>query len=247
MESLEPIAEEILASFGVITDAALAELRNMSGGRGDVFANTCNSSFTATNSAALTLDHGSRIQRESNELLKREPAIARVVANDGTKDCVSYVCRATPPNTAGSLDLVSQRAPKGRLASLPIGGVLRLQSGRVLTVLSRTELHPTETGDGWDSHNSVFRSILPRPVTIESLRSLLLNFTPDSNQDLLSLLLADESRKDLVTEGSKRSVLTSMQLRDQAILDSHQDEIFAYRLMNRFSWLGLQVQEKLLP
>ncbi|MCU1223965.1 MAG: helicase UvrD [Edaphobacter sp.] len=96
----------------------------------------------------MTLDHGSRIQRESNELLKREPAIARVVANDGTKDCVSYVCRATPPNTAGSLDLVSQRAPKGRLASLPIGGVLRLQSGKVLTVLSRTELHPTETGDG---------------------------------------------------------------------------------------------------
>ncbi|MCU1223966.1 MAG: hypothetical protein JWQ42_2059 [Edaphobacter sp.] len=49
MESLEPIAEEILASFGVITDAALAELRSISGGRGDVFANTSNSSFTATN------------------------------------------------------------------------------------------------------------------------------------------------------------------------------------------------------
>jgi hypothetical protein len=54
----------------------------------------------------------------------------------------------------------------------------------------------------------------------------LLGTTVAVVQDLLSQLVAAESQKDIIREGQKRAILTSMQLRDQAILDAHQDEIF---------------------
>jgi GTPase SAR1 family protein len=237
VDALEPIAKEILASFTSIVEAAVAELRSMAGGGGDVFANTSNSSFTTLNPASINLERGSRAVRENCDTIRREPAIARVVSHDGSKDCISYICRASPP-VFGSLDVVNQRAPKGRLAALPVGGSLTLPNGKVLTVLSRTELHPKETSDGWDSHNSVFTSDQSRPFTIESLLALLSSTATDSGLDLLSLLLADEAKKDLISEGSKRSVLTSMQLRDQAILDAHQDEIFRLPLNEQIFLAG---------
>ena len=237
-KALEPVAQEILSNFAIITELANTELRSLSSARADVFANTSNSTFTTADSASVTLSEGNRTVRVNDELLKREPAIARVETSDGENDYVSYICRATPPANT-TLDLVSQRAPKGRLASLPIGESLTLPNGKTLTVLSRTELHPEATSNQWDSRNTVFRGEHDRPLTIESLLAFLSKSgTEVEIDDLLGKLLDDESRKDLIREGSKRSILTSMQLRDQAILDSHQDEIFRLPLSDQIFLSG---------
>ena len=137
---------------------------------------------------------------------------------------VEYVCRATPPIIPG-LAVVSQRAPKGRLAALEVGQTVTLQNGKKLKILNRLEIHPHRVASGWDSENNVYRLPGKRPITIESLAGLL-GTTVAVVQDLLSQLVAEESQKDIIREGQKRAILTSMQLRDQAILDAHQDEIF---------------------
>ena len=53
--------------------------------------------------------------------LKAEPAVGRVVIDfpDKKETKVYYICRATPPT--GVKNLISYRAPMGRLAALEIG------------------------------------------------------------------------------------------------------------------------------
>ncbi len=223
-KDLEPVAKEILEAFSSIALAAETELKLSPQPRTDVFANTSNSTFTAAPVAAARLSETHRHLSTESERLRREPAIARVLFHDGDKECVSYICRATPP-TISKLDLVSQRAPKGRLAALGIGESMTTPSGRILTVLERVEVHPEITPLGWDSKNNIFRIAERRALTVESL-ILLLGIPEAEAEDLLAQLLADEQEKDLVREGERRSILMSMELRDQAILDAEQDEIF---------------------
>jgi hypothetical protein len=223
-QQLEPVAKDILEAFDAIASAALKELKVASQASTDVFANTSNSTFTNAPLAAARITDGYRQLVAESERLRSEPAIARVVYDDGERECVSYVCRATPPTQSG-LDLISQRAPRGRLAALPIGDAMTTPNGKTLTVLQRVEVHPERIGSGWDSKNNIFRLAERRSLTVESLVQLL-GIPQVEAQDLLSQILAHERDKDLVREGQKKSILTSMELRDQAILDAEQDEIF---------------------
>lgn len=223
-QELEPVAKDILEAFDAIASAALKDLKFASQASTDVFANTSNSTFTTAPLAAARITDGHRQLVAESERLRSEPAIARVVYDDGERECVSYVCRATPP-TLSNLDLISQRAPRGRLAAIPIGDAMTTPNGKTLTVLQRVEVHPERIGSGWDSKNNIFRLAERRSFTVESLVQLL-GIPQAEAQDLLSQILADERDKDLVREGQKKSILTSMELRDQAILDAEQDEIF---------------------
>ena len=226
-KQLVPVAKEVLANCEVIAAAAKKESELFSRDPQDVFANTSNSSFTSPSTASGFLSDGRQKLRNDLEHLLREPAIARVLYEDDGEECISYVCRATPPIIPG-LAVVSQRAPKGRLAALEVGQIVTLQNGKELKILNRLEIHPHRVASGWDSVNNVYRLHGSRPLTIESLAALaaLLGTTVPVVQDLLPQLVAEESQKDLIREGQKRAILTSMQLRDQAILDAHQDEIF---------------------
>ena len=223
-QELEPVAKEILGAFDAIAAAALKDLKFASQASTDVFANTSNSTFTTAPLAAARITDGHRQLVAESERLRSEPAIARVVYDDGERECVSYVCRATPPTMPG-LDLISQRAPRGRLAALSIGDEMTTPNGKTLTVLQRVEVHPERIGSGWDSKNSIFRLANRRSLTVESLVQLL-GIPEAEAQDLLAQILADEKDRDLIREGQKKSILTSMELRDQAILDAEQDEIF---------------------
>ena len=218
------VTKDILEAFDAIASAALNELKVASQASTDVFANTSNSTFTHAPLATARITDGYRQLVAESERLRNEPAIARVVYDDGERECVSYVCRATPP-TMSDLELVSQRALRGRLAALPIGEAMTTPNGKKVTVLQRVEVHPERIGSGWDSKNNIFRLAERRSLTVESLVQLL-GIPQAEAQDLLSQILADERDKDLVREGQKKSILTSMELRDQAILDAEQDEIF---------------------
>jgi GTPase SAR1 family protein len=235
-QELEPVAKDILVAFDAIAAAALRDLQFASQASTDVFANTSNSTFTNAPLAAARITDGNRQLVAESERLRSEPAIARVVYDDGERECVSYVCRATPP-TLSDLDLISQRAPRGRLAALPIGEAMTTPNGKTLTVLQRVEVHPERIGSGWDSKNNIFRLAGRRSLTVESLVQLL-GIPQAEAQDLLSQILADERDKDLVREGQKKAILTSMELRDQAILDAEQDEIFRLPIDEQIFLMG---------
>lgn len=223
-QELEPIAKDVLKAFDSIASAAQQQLKSAPHASTEVFANTSNSTYTNAPLAAARITEGHRQLVAESERLRSEPAIARVVYEDGERECISYICRATPPTMSG-LDLISQRAPRGRLAALPIGETLTTPNGKTLTVLQRVEVHPERSSLGWDSKNNIFRFAEHRSLTVESLIQLLCIPHAEA-EDFLSQLLAGERDKDLVREGQKRSILTSMELRDQAILDAQQDEIF---------------------
>ena len=107
---------------------------------------------------------------------------------------------------------------------MPIGSELKLPDGRMVTVIGKARLRPTELPEGWESLNTVFEAERTAPVTVESLRSLLSVGVEDG--EALDRLLAEESSKSNIRQGIRRTLLTKMALRDQPVLDEFQDEIF---------------------
>lgn len=134
--------------------------------------------------------------------------------------------------------LASYRSPVGRLASLPVGESISLPTGTV-EVLERAQLHPALTDELWDSRNSIVEGSDYGPVTIESFRAFLEQALGDEQGgDLLERMLAEENTAANVREGIRRSVISKMGLRDQPVLDQHQDEIFRLPLDSRLLIIG---------
>ena len=237
MELLVEVASETLRAFEQIADAATRLLGERTSGV-DAFA-TMNAM-----TAGRALENLGRVQSELAAAYRRlqdEPAIARIVVLDeNDKREVLYICRATTVEC--DVQLCSSLGPKGRLASLPVGDFapIRLPSGIMnYDVVEKAILKPTYLSSSWDARNTVFNAVGLGPLTIASLRDLLVQAGfPDDQIDVLERLLAEENEATNVVEGLKRSVLTAMQLRDQPILDKFQDEIFRLPLDSRLVILG---------
>lgn len=232
---VERVSAEALAQFEKVSTAAKNKLQDGETLGSDALANV----NTMTSSSAIQrLDQISRANKESYQRLSNEPAIARVVVVDEDgKEKTYYICRTTP--VSGLPNLASYRAPVGRLASLAVGAEFKLPNGKVVEILERAKLRPAVRADGWDSLDTVLEAEQFGPVTIESLRALLSETEgEETTEDLLGQLLAEESIKDNIIEGVRRSVITKMGLRDQPILDQYQDEIFRLPLDKRLLILG---------
>jgi len=232
---IEQVATEALAQFEKVATAAKNRLQDGETLGSDTLANI----NTMTSSSAIQkLDQISQSNRDSYQRLSTEPAIARVVVVDEDgEEHTYYICRTTP--VSGLTNLASYRAPVGRLASLAVGSEFKLPNGTVVEVLERAKLRPTTQANGWDSHDTVLEAEHFGPLTVESLRALLIETDGEEvTEDLLGQLLAEESIKDNITEGVRRSVITKMGLRDQPILDQYQDEIFRLPLDQRLLILG---------
>jgi predicted NACHT family NTPase len=77
------------------------------------------------------------------------------------------------------------------------------------------------------------------PLTISSFREFLRSLGLAADEmDLLEAALAEDRKAGLVVEGLRRNAITKMELRDQAILDEYQDEIFRLPLDTRLVILG---------
>ena len=188
---------------------------------------------TLTSTTAVSqYDNISRASREASEILSREPAIARVLAEDDEGQLRTiYICRTSPLQILHQF--ASYRAPMGRLASLPIGGSIRVPSGKRYKLLEKALLHPSELKDGWDSANTILSSEGIRTLTVKSLRAVLGAREEVPPEDLVEQLLTAERVELNVIEGVRRRVIMKMALRDQPILDQFQDEIFRLPLNNR--------------
>lgn len=232
---IDLIANDTLNQFEKVADAAQSALR-----AGSVLgtASLASVNTMTSNSAIQKLDQISQANRESYQILAHEPAIARVVvADEDGEQRTYYICRTMP--ISGVSNLASYRAPVGRLASLPIGSDFSLPNGRIVEVLERAQLHPSQADRGWDSRNTVVEGDHFGPITVESLRAFLSKVAgAEITEDLLEQLLAEESETANVIEGVRRSVITKMGLRDQPVLDQYQDEIFRLPLDKRLLILG---------
>ena len=241
-ERLQALAQHTLHHFEETAVRVRETLTVPSPELGNVLANL----NVATDTQAIN-SFGANTQTRLRELhsLLREPAIARVVTEDEEgKKRTYFVSRATPERSPsdGSLAVSYNATPLGRLAALPVGGQVdaKTRDGfRTLTVLERAVLHPRELEGLWDSQNSVIEGEGFGPFTIASLRGLLAQIgIPTDELDELEAALAEDRAAALVIEGLRRDAITKMELRDLAVLDQYQDEIFRLPISTRLVILG---------
>jgi DNA polymerase III delta prime subunit len=232
---INELAGETLQKFEQVATAARGSLNNASGLTAHAFASI--NTLTST-SEMQRLEKVNRDNADSNRKISKEPAVARVrVKKENGEQRIYYVCRAEQGIV--NLDLVSYRTPVGRLAALPIGEEFTLPNGEVLEVLERAQLRPKSTNAVWDSISSVIEGDGYGPLTIDSFRVLLEGApTEILSEDIVGMLLAEDSELENIVEGLRHSTITKMELRDQPILDQYQDEIFRLPISSRLLILG---------
>lgn len=235
-DQIREFANETLSAFDVIAQKAtigLAERQNPVSSEAFAYINT------HTNTEALRSQK--KIHNEivaSYQLLRKEPAIARVVVcKENGKRRVYYICRNTSVEVP-NIKLASYNAPIGRLASLPVGAECTIPTGSKdlsFEILESAKLYPEFNGDGWDSKNTEIEGN-DYTYTVQSLRSFKRTTSPDSA--LLDQSLEEEKESADILEGRRRHIIDKMELRDQPVLDRYQDEIFRLPLNSRLLILG---------
>jgi hypothetical protein len=229
------IAEDVLDTFNKVEEQARQGLR------GDSYLTGESIGVMNPVREAAALQALERINSEkatSFLALSREPAIARVVVSDGTgAKRTYYVCRTSPPAGLIGLPVISYRSPMGAMASRPVGATFVRPDGHEVELRHRALLRPFKE-EAWDSRDSIFESEDFGTVTVRSLRELLSPAAAGVPEDVLAALLAEEEAAENVLAGIRRSVITKMGLRDQAVLDEYQDGIFRLPLASRLLILG---------
>lgn len=240
-EAIKRLSAEILKVLKQIAAEARAQSQRGSPVSTDKLAqgNTLNT--------PATVDSFSRVAREmadNHARLAEEPAIARVVARDEDNAEWIYVISrgASSLKPEGRQIYCSHYAPAGAIASISPGDSLDLRKGdRIVTldVIGRTILHPHESSEGWDSLNTEFQAERTRTVTIQSLLRLLEEAleTDDPLAAVERLIAAAEADENII-EGKVRGILRKAELRDQAVLDRYQSEIFRLPIDSQLVILG---------
>lgn len=231
-------------SLQVITAvAAKAQERLSTGGQIGAEAIASINAFTEVNTLRnLARISGANIS--ANQILAREPVISRVRIRESDGSIrTMYICRVSPlPMPELDCEIASYRSPMGRLASLPIGEEVDFNHAgniEVLEVIERTILHPKEEHVDWDSINNTIEAAEWGPITVPSFRGLLARVDKDvAPQDILASIFAEDAVEQGVLEGIRRAIVTNMELRDQPILDQHQDRIFRLPLSRQLLLLG---------
>ena len=173
-------------------------------------------------------------EMEALAALIEQPVIARIqFINENDEEDTIFITRSTPRSVPG-FKIASYRAPLGRIASLAAGdeGTFRFGSTeRDLLVDSSARLKPQRELGQWDSKDSEIDIRGLGRFTVGSLRELLQPRVHVEEGELESLW--DDETDANILEGVRRAILTKMGLRDQPILDRHQDEIFRMPINSR--------------
>lgn len=170
--------------------------------------------------------------------LVREPAISRIVVeNEEGQIETYYICRTAAGVPLSNGMLAGYRTDFGKLAAQSVGDEAEVEiSGRKVSfrLLEKLELKPEKSAELWDSINSIWRQERSAPQTIPSLRSII---QPDDS-DAFFAKLAGNSESEKIREGIRHEIRSAMALRDQAILDKFQDEIFRLSVDHHLIILG---------
>ena len=228
------LANDALGTFQEIESRATKKLANRGSDAAGALAaiNTFNGSVVVDRIASIA-------DGETQSLLNlvREPAISRItVENDDGEVDTYYICRTTGISLSGA-KLASYRSDFGRLASHDAGEEVEVRVGDKqvwLRILENLELRPCKDGNQWDSVGGVWRREDETPQTIPSLRKLI----APSDQDDFAAMLAGDADEQKVVEGLRHQIRNAMALRDQAILDKFQDDIFRLPINRQLIILG---------
>ena len=177
----------------------------------------------------------------ANQALQDEPAIARIIYDDGEQRRTLYVARKGSIKLNDDNELASYGSPKGHLASLNVGDEYRVPIDgqlQLVEVIETLTIKPSKVENNWDSSYSVFTSEDEDVSTIApSLRKLFESEIDLSDTTSLDLLLSDQPDGGVVS-GVAHQVRVAMSLRDQPILDKIQSEIFRLPLESQLIILG---------
>ncbi|MBK1641439.1 hypothetical protein CKO12_06035 [Chromatium okenii] len=235
MPELKQVANESLTVFKTVADTCRESLGDSLSP--DLGSFACVNTFT-NSTASNELKKISDGCKANYTHLAKEPVLVRVTGlTDEGEEETYYICRETPPTIKG-FTCASYKSPIGRLASLNVGAegnITTPEGGKTLEIIEKFRFHPFLENNQWDSRNTEaygekFSESGYYPI--ESLRSLLAE--ADSIEEILA---EDQLRKDIF-EGTRRNIIGKMELRDQPILDQHQDEIFRLPLDARLLILG---------
>lgn len=243
-DRIKKLSADILRILQRIAEEARSKLQKRNAISADKLAqgNTLNSPETTNSFNRIARD-----VLENAERLAGEPAIARVVAVDEDDNkSIYFISRgASSMRSEGNQHYCSHYAAAGGLASIPPGGELELvKGGEVVTlqVVDRVLLHPKDTSAGWDSFDSEFEALEAgrvRTVTIQSLLRLLDDaLEADDPLAAIEKMIADAEAGNNVIEGRVRRILRKAELRDQAVLDRYQSEIFRLPIDRQLVILG---------
>lgn len=221
---IEDIAKNSLDCIKEV--AADAESARTEHKRGNATAfttiNTLNSPQAVTSIGAV-----SDSEAEAISALIQQPVIARVhFLDENNEEDVIFVTRTTPRSVPG-YKIASYRTELGKIASLAAGDEGSIRFGpkeRDLLIESRALLKPRRDEIGWDARDTEIDIRDLGKFTVGSLRELL-EPTEQIVESDLDALWEDDSEENVVI-GVRRAIITHMGLRDQPILDRHQDEIF---------------------
>lgn len=235
---LADLAEQTLSIFKEIADIAQKKISPKTDENLDVFVNA----NPYTNSAAYK--NLSKIQQGNQDIFRQlsvEPAIIRVAFEneDGNQRTV-YISRTTSIPLPSGKEFASYRSPLGRLAEIPVGeDALVTISGaeKEYFIIEKINYQPQLKGKGWDSEPSQYRHNKKGVFTIPSLQAFLQTQDLDIADELDRLLEQSDSSYEVV-KGISHQVRTAMGLRDQAILDQFQGEIFRLPINSQLVILG---------
>ena len=175
-----------------------------------------------------------KISDEAENALKaliEEPIIARIqyYFDEYSERQTILITRTVPPAMPGSgFKIASYRAPLGKITSQSAGSTFAFKD-KEYYIESSARLKPRREREQWDARDSEIDIEDLGKFTVRSLRELLRRSAHAEESDLEALWDED----DIVEEGVRRAILTQMGLRDQPILDRHQDEIFRMPINSR--------------
>ena len=221
---LEDISRHSLECIEEVAGGAEEARRNYRKGDASAFAsiNTLNNPQQVGSLGSI----GDTELKSLDELLE-QPVIARVNFTDANgKEDTIFITRSTPRSVPG-FKIASYRAPLGRIASLAAGDEATFVVGgaeRDLLVENSARLKPKKEHGIWDAPNTEIDIAGLGKFTVVSLRSFQEPPTVVGDDELAAAW--DDEDEVNVLDGIRRAILTHMGLRDQPILDRHQDEIF---------------------
>jgi hypothetical protein len=236
-ETVSTVAEQILAALETIEKAARTGLGALSGSISLPLVRPSNPMVGEMKPERLKFAQDSEVRVQLRRLLT-EPFVARVevewVSERGLVQTYYFPRRSAVGMTNAIKDgyFVTQGAALGALAEHEAGDIAHIHVGgrdREGRILKRTVIDPTQHHGLWDALASEFEA-MPWGDVLELLRGTslraLLDLIKADVDDVVGRLLKEAADLEAGRQRTRRAVLDRIALRDQAILNTFQGEIF---------------------
>ena len=238
---IEPIAKTVLPALGEVERWGLQQERER---QGPSISRPSNDQEEALFSATAGT---SRIISSELIQLVKEPFVAYVRLSHNGVEKIFLICRNYIPTGVELQDVefASRNAPIGRASAVDVGERFTFTTGRdehIVEVIERHTFRPVKR-ENWDATDNEFFLDIGE-FSVPSLVAWMdqhAEAASDVREDLRQVE-QDELRqlqeRGRIREGRRRQIIQTMQLRDQAILDSVQDEVSRLPINSRFVLTG---------